>query len=296
MVAGAEHPQVAVLIKDGKVAAGHGGKVRDLLPEAVGRDDIGIIPAEKVGGDGVPRLAAQKAPRDLADGDPCADPIRIVADKGDLLNPLARTLDTFIFAVVKGNGAVFLQKVGNGAAMPRQRRADRLLHLVDAVQRRKRSHRAEHIVLAESAEAVGIPENTGDALPIGGRGKFRPDIAVKQQPAVGGKGCRHGRRVSLKIVNAQVGEGAAGGKLQQKLLPLRREVGGAALLGQLHRPLRQKAHMAKIVAVGKGIGTLGAGVNGVQRIEAARRTAHFLPTDEKHPIQRRVIGKRFHCR
>ena len=120
VVAGAEHPQIAVLIKDSKVPAGHCGKIRDLLTEAVGSDNISIVPAEKVGGNGVPRLTAQEPSGDLADGDPCADPIRIVADKGDLLNSLARTLDTFIFAVVKGNGAVFLQQICHRSAMPRQ--------------------------------------------------------------------------------------------------------------------------------------------------------------------------------
>ena len=133
VVAGAEHPQIAVLIKDSKVPAGYCGKIRDLLTEAVGSDNISIVPAEKVGGNGVPRLTAQEPSGDLADGDPCADPIRIVADKGDLLNPLTRTLDTFIFAVVKGNGAVFLQQICHRSAVPRQLRADRLLHLDDAI-------------------------------------------------------------------------------------------------------------------------------------------------------------------
>ena len=133
MVAGAEYPQIAVLIKDGKVAAGHGGKVRYLLAEAVGSDDIGIIPAEKVGGNGVPRLAAQKPPGDLGKGDPCGNAVGIVADKGYFLHTLPRALDGSIFAVEEGDGAVFLQQIGHRTAMPRQRRADCFLDLPDAI-------------------------------------------------------------------------------------------------------------------------------------------------------------------
>ena len=296
MVAGAEYPQIAVLIKHGKIAAGHGGKVRYLLAEAVGGDDIGIIPAEKVGGNGVPRLAAQKPPGDLGKGDPCGNAVGIVADKGDLLYPFPGALDAFIFTVVQGDGAVFLQQVGHRAAMPRQRRADRLPDLPDAVQHRKGPHRAEAVILAESAEAIGIPKNTGDALPFGGGQELLPDIAVKQQAAIGGKGGRHGRLFALKIVNAKVPQGAAGRKPGIQLLPFPGIAAGLPLLGQLHGAVRQQAHPAEVIAVGKGVGALGLGVDGVQGVKAARRPAHFLPADEQYTVQRGVIGKRHHSR
>lgn len=109
--------------------------------------------------------------------------------------------------------------------MPRQRRADCFLDLPDAIQCRKGPHRAEHFILAEGAEAIGIPENTGNTLPPGSWGIF-PGIAVEQQAAIGGKGGRHGRLIPIVIIDAQIGEGAAGGQLRKQLPPFLRKAGG----------------------------------------------------------------------
>ena len=133
MVAGAEHPQIAVLVEDGEIAAGHGGKICDFLAEAVGGDNIGVIPAEEIGRDGIAGLAAQKAAGDLGKGDPGGNTVGIVPDKGYFLHTLPRALDGLIFAVKEGDGAVFLQQIGHRTAMPRQRRADCFLDLPDAI-------------------------------------------------------------------------------------------------------------------------------------------------------------------
>ena len=293
MVAGAEHPQIAVLVEDSEISARHSGKICDFLAEAVGGDNIGVIPAEEIGRDGIAGLAAQKAAGDLGKGDPGGNAVGIVPDKGYFLHTLPRALDGLIFAVEEGDGAVFLQQIGHRTAMPRQRRSDRLLDLPDAIQCRKGPHRAEHFILAEGAEAIGIPENTGNTLPPGSRGIF-PGIAVEQQAAIGGKGGRHGRLIPIVIIDAQIGEGAAGGQLGKQPPPLLRKAGRPAKFGQLHSAIGQKAHAAEIIAVGEGIGAFGLGVDRVQRIEAARCAAHFLPADEQDPVEGGVIGERFH--
>ena len=266
------------------------------MAEAVGGDNIGVIPAEEIGRDGIAGLAAQKAAGDLGKGDPGGNTVGIVPDKGYFLHTLPRALDGLIFAVEEGDGTVFLQQVGHRAAMPRQRRADCFLDLPDAIQCRKGPHRAEHFILAEGAEAIGIPKNTGDALPFGGGQELLPDIAVKQQAAIGGKGGRHGRLFALKIVNAEVPQGAAGRKPGIQLLPFPGIAAGLPLLGQLHGAVRQQAHPAEVIAVGKGVGALGLGIDGVQGVKAARRPAHFLPADEQYTVQGGVIGKRHHSR
>ena len=291
-----EHPQIAVLVQNGQIPPGNGGKVPDLLAEAVGGDNIGILPAEKVSGNGIPRLAAQKASGDFAKGDPGGNAVGIVPHQRDLLHPFPGALETFIFPVKKGNGAVFLQQVSHRAAMARQSRADDFLHLIDAVQHRKGAHRAEDLSLAEGTKAVGIPVNTADPLPFGSRGKRR-GFSEQADPAVGGKRHRGGRTLHAVIVDAQIAERFFAAQRCKKLLPLRGKPLRSALLCPLHRPGGSQAHLTEVIPVGKGIRPFRMRINGVQRIKQFLLfAAEIRPADEQDAVQRRVLCKLlFHC-